>query len=253
MSSYVAEDWRPRLEAAGLGDFDAFWTRDLDLVDAPNRRGSGWSEVGRLPLPGSSQAVYVKRQCNYVTRTLRHPFRGEPTLAREFRNISRFTAAGLPNMEVVFFAARRNASGTVAVLATAELVGFEPLDEVISAAHPAAMPSRGLRLAILRRVAELVARMHAAGLEHRCLYPKHLFLRVEEGKPEIRFIDLEKARRHYFGKRFRLRDLDALNRRASSWSRGDRMRFLHYYFGTRRLDAAQRRFCLRLAARAGKR
>ncbi len=253
MGTYLAEDWRPRLEAAGIVDFDAFWAHDLELVDAPNRRGNGWSEVGRLEIPGSDRAVYVKRQCNYVRRTLWHPFRGEPTLAWEFRNIRRFDAAGLPNMDVVFFGSRRIHDDTHAVLVTAELAGFEPLDRVAELGLDGLVLSRDLRLAILRHAAELVARMHEARLEHRCLYPKYLFLRVAAGRPEIHFIDLEKARRHRFGKRFRLRDLDSLNRRARHWSRADRLRFLHYYLGTRRLDAGQRRFCRRLAMRASKR
>ncbi len=43
----------------------------------------------------ADSAYYLKRQSNHLTRSLRHPL-GEPTFAREFRNIERYRALGIP-------------------------------------------------------------------------------------------------------------------------------------------------------------
>jgi len=53
----------------------------------PNTGRGGWSSVFRLEL--GDTAYYLKRQSNYLTHSLRHPF-GEPTFACEFRNIQRY-------------------------------------------------------------------------------------------------------------------------------------------------------------------
>jgi hypothetical protein len=75
------------LERNGLADFDALWNLQLDAVDEPNTSRGGWSSVFRMDLEG--QGFYLKRQSNYLTRTLHSPL-GEPSFAREFRNIQRY-------------------------------------------------------------------------------------------------------------------------------------------------------------------
>ena len=48
---------------------------------------------------------------------------------------------------------------------------------------------------LLRKVAGLVRQMHDARVMHRSLYPKHLFVRWDDGaEPEVAVIDLEKSR-----------------------------------------------------------
>ena len=93
MSDFLAAEDRALLERNGLATFDALWAKQLDAVDEPNTSGDGWSSVYRLELEG--QGYYLKRQSNYLTRTLHRPF-GEPSFAREFRNISLYRKLGIP-------------------------------------------------------------------------------------------------------------------------------------------------------------
>ncbi|MDR2507909.1 MAG: lipopolysaccharide kinase InaA family protein, partial [Candidatus Accumulibacter sp.] len=82
-------------------DFSAFWALQLPLVDSPNLSRGGWSHVCRLELEG--RGFYLKRQRNHMTKSFLHPF-GEPTLAREFRNIQRYRKLGIPAIEAAFYA-----------------------------------------------------------------------------------------------------------------------------------------------------
>ena len=86
MTDFFAAEDRALLERHGLGSFDALWARQLDAVDEPNNVRGGWSSVSRLDLEG--RGFYLKRQSNYQMHTLHAPL-GEPSFAREFRNISR--------------------------------------------------------------------------------------------------------------------------------------------------------------------
>jgi len=87
MTDYLASADLALLKRHGLDDFEALWALQLEAVDEPNTGRGGWSSVFRLELEG--KGYYLKRQSDYLTRTLHRPF-GEPTFAREFRNISRY-------------------------------------------------------------------------------------------------------------------------------------------------------------------
>lgn len=81
MTDYMASADRALLQRHGLDDFEALWALELDAVDEPNTGRGGWSSVYRLELEG--KGYYLKRQSDYLTRSLHKPF-GEPTFAREF-------------------------------------------------------------------------------------------------------------------------------------------------------------------------
>ena len=76
MSDFLAAEDRALLERHGLATFDALWARQLDAVDEPNTSRGGWSSVFRLELDG--HGYYLKRQSNYLTRSLHRPL-GEPS------------------------------------------------------------------------------------------------------------------------------------------------------------------------------
>jgi len=104
MTDFLAAEDRALLERHGLGTFDALWAKQLDAVDEPNTARGGWSSVFRLNLEG--HGYYLKRQSNYQMRTLHAPF-GEPSFAREFRNISRYEKLGIPALKAAFFGERK--------------------------------------------------------------------------------------------------------------------------------------------------
>lgn len=223
MSVFIAEQDRAMLECHGLADFDALWELKLEAVDEPNIERGGWSSVYRLDL--GECAYYLKRQSNHLTRTLARPF-GEPTFAREFRNIQRYQSLGIPALRAAFFAQRRVAGEQRAVLLTSALDGWEDLYALYQRWSEL---SPDYRRAVIHASAELARRLHAAGQVHGCFYPKHIFLRGDDRGCEACLIDLEKTRPLLWGRRDRVRDLETLIRRADPWTREDIFAFVATY------------------------
>lgn len=239
-SPFIAINARELLTQHGLDNFDALWVLPLQPVDEPNVNRGGWSEVYRLELAdesGENHAFYVKRQENHLTRTLSRPL-GEPTFAREFRAIQTYMRLGVPVLEPVFFAQRREPGSARAIIITRALDGYNSLDEWLQRWLEL---SRVERNQLIFTTAALVRTLHDCGYVHNCLYPKHIFL---EGGPKgrSRLIDLEKTRRALLGKRDYIRDLETLQRRSHSPSRSDRLRFLLHYLGVKRVNNEARQW-----------
>lgn len=206
--------------------FKPLWACQIKVIDDINRRSQGWSQVGKIELAtvNRSQAgvpAYLKRQQNYRTRTICHPFQGIATLKREYRMLNRVIGRGIGVAPPLYFA---EGSSQRAVLVIEALEHHRPLD----------LFDPGNRLEadqVIDLAAPLIARLHRLGICHGCLYPKHLFWRSPgvARSGDIRVIDWEKARFSLRRKRSRLRDLDSLNRHAHGWSLRQRLRFLAGY------------------------
>ena len=248
MDDFLADSARPLFARHRLDNFAALWALELDSVDVPNTGRGGWSSVSRLELAddaGQIHAFYLKRQIGHLSRSLRRPF-GEATFAREFRNIRRYRHDRIPALEAVFFGERRIAGKACAMLVTRALDDHRPLDRWL--ADWPALP-RATRRAIIDAVAALVGTLHGAGHLHNCLYPKHVFVRLEANAATARLIDLEKTRPLRFGTRDRARDLDALNRHTHGPSATERLRFLLHYLGRDRIDTDAARLLHRVLRR----
>ncbi|MEO8493150.1 lipopolysaccharide kinase InaA family protein [Pseudomonas sp.] len=212
MSDFLAAEDRALLERHGLSTFDALWARQLDAVDEPNTSEGGWSSVFRLELEG--QGYYLKRQSNYLTRSLHKPF-GEPTFAREFRNISRYQALGIPALQAAFFGERKVSGERRAMLLTRALDGWNDLDSLL---EQWSQLSDAQHRAILLACGKLARDLHRVRQVHGCFYPKHIFLQAAGAGYAARLIDLEKTRPLLFGWRDRVKDLEPLLRRAPQWT-----------------------------------
>lgn len=215
MSEFFSSSDESVLQTHGLASFDALWKLQLDAVDAPNTVRGGWSSVFRLEL--GETAYYLKRQSNYLTHTLRHPF-GEPTFAREFRNIQRYRRLGIPALHAAYFGAQRVAGERRAILLTRALDDWQDLDSWLNGwqeREPA------VRTALLTACARLARTLHRARQRHGCFYPKHIFLRPAGDCFEACLIDLEKTRPLLLGRSDRIVDVEALIRRASVWSESE--------------------------------
>ena len=209
MNDFIAQADCPTLERHGLASFNALWSVQLTAVDEPNVERGGWSTVFRLELDDS--AFYLKRQSNHLTRTLAHPF-GEPTFAREFRNIRRYAQLGVPALQASFFGQRKVGGEKRAILMTRALDGWTDLDGWLKR-WPELNESG--RQAIIGAVGVLARTLHQAGQMHGCFYPKHIFLHEQDGHWQACLIDLEKTRPLLLGWRDRIKDLEPLVRRAS--------------------------------------
>ncbi|WP_339730509.1 lipopolysaccharide kinase InaA family protein [uncultured Pseudomonas sp.] len=225
MSDFIAAEDRAALEREGLASFEALWALQLEAVDEPNTERGGWSSVYRLELGGA--AFYLKRQSNHLTRSLLHPF-GEPTFAREFRNIQAYRRRGIPALQAAFFAERRFPGERRAILLTRALDGWHDLEHWLQGWSSA--PS-ATRQTILRACGELARQLHGAGQMHGCFYPKHIFLKADGAGFAAQLIDLEKTRPLLFGQRDRIKDLEPLLRRASVWTEAEVRELLLSYLG----------------------
>jgi len=223
MSVFIADADRALLERHGLADFDSLWDVELDAVDEPNTGRGGWSSVFRLELEGSG--YYLKRQSNYLTRTLHHPL-GEPSFSREFRNISLYQKLGIPALHAVFYGDKKVDGERRAILMTRALDGWTDLDTLLQGW---AQLSATQRLAILQACGELARTLHQAGQVHGCFYPKHIFLRARADAYLAQLIDLEKTRKSLFGQRDRVKDLEPLLRRAPVWNEAEIREMLGAY------------------------
>jgi len=197
-----------RQAAAPMADFAYWWQVTGEWVETPNERRSGWS--GMLRVHHRGELVYVKRQVNHLCRTLHHPL-GWPTASREWFYLNRLQQIGLRVPTPLFHAARERRGGVEALLVTAELGGFTPLDA------QRALPARHRRrLAI--RVGRILARLHGVRLQHGCLYDKHIMVRWRGDEPEVALLDLEKMRTRLTRRAAARHDLDQLRRHQRIWS-----------------------------------
>lgn len=215
------------LEQHQLNSFTALWDLELDAVDEPNTERGGWSSVAQLIL--GEQTFYLKRQINHMTRSLQKPF-GEPTFAREMRNIQRYQQLEIPALRAAFFAQRKVAGQQRAILMTHALDGWQDLDH-----WQQQWPelSSEQQQGILQACAKLAKNLHQAGQIHGCFYPKHIFLQEQAAGFTAQLIDLEKTRPLLFGRRDRIKDLEPLFRRSRYvWRREQIQLFLQSYLDT---------------------
>lgn len=219
----------PSLKAAlskvGFSNFEAFWDLERDWVEPPNHRRKGWSGVSRLELSDFGiPPLFVKRQENHNTRTLRHPFAGEPTYQREANSIVLFRKHGIPTLTPVYYGERVDEDGNhQAVLVTLALDDYQDMWTLQRAGNEQKTQTA------LKALAKAIWLMHSKGLAHYCLYPSHVFVRLNGDEAEVSLIDLEKVRKDPLKGRMRLKDLDCFLRHAGTFSQESRQLFLDTY------------------------
>jgi hypothetical protein len=224
MNDFIDPAIADLLKQQQLDSFDALWALELEAVDEPNARSDGWSSVAKLAL--GEKVFYLKRQTNYRTRSLLKPL-GEPTFAREMRNIQRYQQLGIPALNAAFFAQRHIDGQQRAILMTHALDGWQDLEH-----WQQQWPklSNEQQRGILQACAKLAKILHGAGQMHGCFYPKHIFLQPQATGFTAQLIDLEKTRSLLLGRRDRIKDLEPLFRRSHHvWGREQTQLFLQYY------------------------
>ncbi|OZI40290.1 InaA protein [Bordetella genomosp. 1] len=183
---------------------DFWWTVQGEWAEPPNYRRGGMSGVQRVTLEDGN-AYYVKRQHNFLFRSLRYPL-GAPTLLREWNNLQTFARLGVPTAPGVAFDMRREADGWHAMLVTRALDGYISLEEGFSC-HRWDEPERAR---ILTHVLDALAPLHSASRKHGHLYPKEVFVRPEADTVHVALLDLELSRRHLSRQRAARSDLRRL-------------------------------------------
>ena len=244
----------PPLERAGLASFDAVMANSGGrclrvLADRENWRLE--LDDGRRQPRG----VYLKK---HHVRTLGSRLRARlggglgPTPGRvEAENVRRLDAEGIDVMRLVAYGEKLHGDGLQeSFVLTEELAGYTPLDDFLRRRFPRptqdrAEPRDGDLNRLIRQVADVARRFHAAGFNHRDLYCCHFFIREpERGRFEIRMIDLQRVQhRRRFRRRWLVKDLAQL-----AWSAPweqipctHRVAFMRHYLGVRRLSVRDKR------------
>ena len=229
----------------GLDTFESFYDEDLGelLRDLPAR-----SNV-RLTLESRGRPVtfFLKRHepASFLEKLrawlrLRRP----STPARtEWENIQELARLGIATMPPIAFG-EDPGTGRSFVM-TAKIDFAEPADDF---ARGRLTPRRGAAAAgrrkFVRRLGELVRKLHAAGLTHRDLYLCHIFVREIDGDYRLYLIDLQRLGPRVFKRRWKVKDLAQLefSRPRVTLSNTDAMRFLLTYFGVECLGPNEKRF-----------
>lgn len=220
-----------------LNDFESLWNLKGELVEAGNvKEKSGHSHVMRAYLDTGMGpiCIYMKRQSNYATNLSRILGRSRSICSREYENIAAWEALRLPALKAVYCAEVQNPLR--GILITIALEGYQPLDDYLPTA------SSQDRRAILQETAKLIRSIHKAGWVHRCLFPKHVFVSPSNKIVPAQMIDLEKARKAWFGIRDYTRDLTAFERRMAWQDDAERTLFFDTYFGGAEMTMYRRLF-----------
>lgn len=257
MTAYISPDKQELLELNHLDDFERVWNHQAEWFEAPNSRRGGWSGVGRLFLSqpqGQGLGVFLKRQQDHQRRTFRHPISGEPTFSCEFNMMQYLQRHGVPAPKPVFFGNREQDGHSQSILMTEELVDYLPLETVTENLFAQGRPSLAKQRSVIRGVAETVRKLHDARIQHRSLYPKHLFVRMRgELDPKVVVIDLEKSRIKLLSVMRTVYDLATLHRHSKYWSATSRLYFFKQYYGIVKLGPWSKLLCRLIHKRASRR
>lgn len=253
--TFVSVNYAKLLQMNQLDTFEAVWNRKVDWFEEPNERRGGWSGVGRIELMNEDATVlgaYLKRQDNHCQTSWMHPVKGVPTFQREFEMMRYLQQHGVRVPEVMLFS--RNPAGDFkTTLMTRELAGFEPLENLTERLFADNRPTLSVQKSIIKAVAKQASQLHAAKIQHRSFYPKHLFISMADAKsPEVAVIDLEKSRINLLPVLRSLIDLSTLNRHAKYWTHSRRMYFYLQYLGIERLTPFSKWLCRRIIKRSNR-
>ena len=237
---YLSPQWQELLSANDLTTFDQWWALQLKSVDEGNegRGQNGWSRVAihTLSTPdGDKRRVIVKRQSNYRSRTMMHPVTGIATFEKEYAFIRRYAAMGIPATQAIYCATRRINGELQAILITEFLDGYSSLADILQKMERGWQPDRQQRDTTIHQVATLIKTLHGNGMEHRCLFPKHIFIPLNSDGNAC-LIDLEKTRWKPWDSQRLVRDLAAFARRTTIMEKRDIVLFYRTYLGTKKLD-----------------
>lgn len=254
--------FRSRLRRAGLAGFEAVMSTLSGRCLRVLKERENWHlrlDDAHQPSRGAFLKKHRVRNWRSRLRAKLGAGSGETPARVEARNVGALGAAGIDVMRLVAYGEKLHADGLVeSFVLTEELEGYDELHEFIRKRFPPRELHRSRRRdrvldRLIRRVAGIVRRFHAAGYNHRDLYCCHLLVREPApGEFDIRMIDLQRVqRRRRFRRRWLVKDLAQL-----AWSaprdRIDcthKLAFMRHYLGVGKLRAADKRLIREVLAK----
>ena len=249
-------DFAALLTRHGLGDCDALCQTEVGTLLRRLRDRENW----RLDLADDVgiRTLYLKK---HRVRSLQTWLRARLGLAApssparvEAETTTRLAALGVPTMTVAAYGEQLRTDGTlVAAFLSDELKGFEQLDLFLPRRFRSCDES-GLR-SLLLNVADVAARFHRLGFNHRDFYTCHFFIRETDREEfAVHLIDLQRVQKWptLLRGRWHVKDLAQLaySSHPQLIRATDRLRFLLRYAGATRLDASTKRLARRVLRKA---
>jgi len=190
--------------------FEYWWGVSGSWVEEPNIRRGGRSGVLKH-IDKAGQVFYIKRQEKHIYRSLLFPF-GQQTILREYIAYQAFKKIGFKTPELVYC----GQSGDKAILVTKALEGFISLEQWLNELEGSEANEITL-FAVLKSLAKTLSNMHKHRFQHNCVYPKHIFINLNDVYQhqediDIVLLDLEKSRRRLTAKQAALHDLPQIKR-----------------------------------------
>ena len=246
MQSVISPQYRQLLQQHQLANFEQLWKFQGDWFEPPNRERGGWSGVNHIELAdgtGKIHGFYLKRQQGHLRRSWRHPIAGEPTFIREFNILKHLNKSAVKTPTIIFFGCERNK----AILLTQALTDFVAVDEWLNKHADASVSQQN---SLMRALADAVRKLHLAGVQHRSLYLKHLFVKenpqnndLKRIDYEVAIIDFEKSRITALIIWFRFSDLITLYYRTPQLKLSNKLAFFKHYLGVSHLNSWQKLAC----------
>ena len=243
------------------------WHLRLDVSDEENGGPSPFAGTAQRVLctngdcPPFSLGMYLKKHriATWSTRVrARLGMNPAPSAGRiEAQNVGVLAQLGIEAMRLVAYGERLCPDGRFeSFLLTEELEGYCELQAMLRqrflpSSQRSAEQNRELRR-IIRQVAAIARRFHAAGYNHRDFNGYHFLIKEHSpGQFDIRLIDLQRMQhRRWFRWRWIVKDLAQLAATVPGQQIGcrDRVAFLRHYLGVRRLRPEDKRL-IRAVAR----
>ena len=209
--------------------------------------------------PEGEVSVYLKRHYRLPwadrLKALVNPSGAHTPGAAEFRHLARAERLGIEVPEVVAAGETIGPWGRLqSFLMVAELTGKTALNEILPEIRERlnAHEFEGLKRSVVKEMAEITARLHAARVFHKDLYLCHFFLepaRIGSSSQKLTLIDLHRLGEHrWLAERWRAKDLGQLlysTEGLEGIERRDALRFWVHY--QRRLKLKSPRSRLKMA------
>jgi hypothetical protein len=244
-SFFIADDFAEALAGMGVRSLDSVFSLDQgrDLAKKSIGRYRKRIEL-EVTLPaGQSTKLYLKRYdhppivrqlANWFTHRRRVSFAGV-----EHDAAFALCAAGIGTPHMVAWGCQWGAIfERKSFLMTQQVADSDSLERRL----PACFTDSGRlgdRRRFIRSLAQFIRRFHLTGYRHRDLYLSHIFCSTSG---QFCLIDLARAFKPLFARRFQVKDLSQLHYSAPArvFSRTDRLRFYLTYCDRRRLTATDK-------------
>lgn len=216
-----------------------------------------WLKAAQLGMGENSTSVFYK-QYSFPKPSWRFLLRASKA-RRELENYDVFKQLGIPCAQRIACGEERDWLGRLkrAFIITQVIPNVSMLQEFVQKHCPnrADRESRQIRRSIIEQLAQMTRRIHQAGFCHNDLYWRNILVQWNPGEmPKLWWIDCPRGRfahTSFFRHRGKIKDLAALDKLAEKhFTRRERIEFIAFYLGEKRLGTSGRRLvCDTLAYR----